>query len=294
MVSKDHEAILRVIQDVSQIVPQIAIEEFGVFTDAYARVRTDSEALTERFPVELNCDGVQICEDEEGNPVHAFIIEVQRSPDQRKRFTWPAYVVNLFARLERPVTLIVICTNRATAKWASNLVSEVGQPGCVFTPLVLGPDQLPLLTVDDDRPHFLERSLLAMIVNSEEDQMAQAVLTYMREASKLSDDEVQRYTIYALSYLDEGPRSIVEILMEDRKIFPYGSPLLERTQRESEARGEARGKAQDVLKLLASRGVGLTDELRERVESCTDIDQLDAWFDRALAASTAGDVFDDR
>jgi hypothetical protein len=58
------------------------------------------------------------------------------------------------------------------------------------------------------------------------------------------------------------------------------------------AEGRAEGIIEKLLRVLDKRGVGLTEEQRVRVESCTDLDLLDAWFDRALTAATAGEVFD--
>ena len=60
-----------------------------------------------------------------------------------------------------------------------------------------------------------------------------------------------------------------------------------------EARGKARGKAEAVLKLLNARGLAPTDEQRRQVTSSTDPVQLDLWFDRAITASTAAEVFAD-
>lgn len=287
MVTQHHESFLAILHDRAEIVPQLAKEGLGINIESHARVRPASEAMTERFPAELNCDGVQICEDENGTPVHAFITEVQRKPDPDKYYSWPAYQTHLFHRMKCPATLISFCTNRVTAKWASNMRSRTGQRNIIFQPWVLGPDELPLLTQHDGRANYLERSVMAMLVNSEEKVIDHAVESYIHDVAKLTNDDIQRYTIYALSCLDEGARSLVEILMEDRRIFPYGSPLLERTQKESEARGEASA----LLKVMESRGIGLTEELRERVRTCTDVDQLDTWLVRASTASTVDEVF---
>ena len=57
--------------------------------------------------------------------------------------------------------------------------------------------------------------------------------------------------------------------------------------------GEARGKAEAVLKLLDARHLVPSGEQRQRVTSCTDALQLDRWFDRAITAGTAAEVFAD-
>jgi hypothetical protein len=60
-----------------------------------------------------------------------------------------------------------------------------------------------------------------------------------------------------------------------------------------EARGRAEGKAEVLVKILDARAIGLTSEQRDLVVSCTDPGQLDIWVDRALAASSADEVFKD-
>ena len=57
-----------------------------------------------------------------------------------------------------------------------------------------------------------------------------------------------------------------------------------------EIKGQARGKAESILAVLSARGVPVSDTLRERILSCTDLATLDAWIQRAAVASTAAGV----
>ncbi|MFI0451722.1 hypothetical protein [Actinomadura sp. 6N118] len=58
-----------------------------------------------------------------------------------------------------------------------------------------------------------------------------------------------------------------------------------------QALGRARGKAKAILKILKGRHVPVSEEVCERVISCTDEEQLDAWVTRALTAERAEDLF---
>jgi hypothetical protein len=51
--------------------------------------------------------------------------------------------------------------------------------------------------------------------------------------------------------------------------------------------------AEKLLRLLDGRGLNPTDAQRARVNDSTDLSQLNEWFDRAITASTADDVFKD-
>jgi hypothetical protein len=50
-------------------------------------------------------------------------------------------------------------------------------------------------------------------------------------------------------------------------------------------------KSEDVLKIIDAPAIDVTGEQRDHVSSCTDIAQLDQWFDSALTAQTATDIF---
>ena len=59
------------------------------------------------------------------------------------------------------------------------------------------------------------------------------------------------------------------------------------------AEGEARGKAEAILRLLEARHLNASHEQRAQVMSCTDAARLDLWFDRAITVHTAAEVFAD-
>ncbi len=58
------------------------------------------------------------------------------------------------------------------------------------------------------------------------------------------------------------------------------------------ARGTVAGEIKMLLHLLDRRGLSLSSSLRERVEACEDGTQLREWFDRALTATSADEIFD--
>jgi hypothetical protein len=58
------------------------------------------------------------------------------------------------------------------------------------------------------------------------------------------------------------------------------------------AEGEARGKAEAVLGILAARGIDVPDDARARIAACDDLDQLDAWLDRVATANTIEELFE--
>lgn len=66
-------------------------------------------------------------------------------------------------------------------------------------------------------------------------------------------------------------------------------PFVSRTRLE----GEAKGKAEAILKVLGRRGIEVDDGFCERIESCTDLAVLDGWLDRSFDVAGASDLFRD-
>ena len=57
--------------------------------------------------------------------------------------------------------------------------------------------------------------------------------------------------------------------------------------------GAIRAKAEGILKILDARRLQPTNDQRAQVNAATDLAKLDRWFDRALTADTAAEVFAD-
>ncbi|MEU3658581.1 hypothetical protein AB0E77_02240 [Streptomyces sp. NPDC032940] len=57
------------------------------------------------------------------------------------------------------------------------------------------------------------------------------------------------------------------------------------------AEGRAEGRAEDILLLLERRGVDVSEQDRERIRGCGDLDVLGVWFSRAITAQSVAEVF---
>jgi predicted transposase YdaD len=67
---------------------------------------------------------------------------------------------------------------------------------------------------------------------------------------------------------------------------------LARGREEGLAQGVSRGRAEDILRILAVRGIHVDEGTRQRILDCTEVETLDRWFDRALQATTLSEVLD--
>ncbi len=69
--------------------------------------------------------------------------------------------------------------------------------------------------------------------------------------------------------------------------FPGHGTLFEEKYLEGRAEGEAKG----ILRVLEVRGLPLSDDVRQRITTCTDLDRLNDWLDRSGTVERAEDLF---
>lgn len=76
---------------------------------------------------------------------------------------------------------------------------------------------------------------------------------------------------------------------------PWSRPFVEQGRAEGQAEGQAeglaKGRADGLLAVLAARGIEVPDDIRKRITSCADNDQLVRWLTAAATADSLDDVF---
>ena len=111
-------------------------------------------------------------------------------------------------------------------------------------------------------------------------------------ASDLASDSQALYLDLIESALGDAARKAFEMLPETYK-FQGPSYLRGRTEgaAEGEARGEAKGEAKSVLAVLEARGIIVTEEQRQQILQCADLDRLNLWVRKAVTLTDVGELF---
>ncbi|MFI2431444.1 hypothetical protein [Streptomyces sp. NPDC018693] len=73
--------------------------------------------------------------------------------------------------------------------------------------------------------------------------------------------------------------------------FPGQGTVLEKAYLEGAAEGEAKGEAKGVLAVLEARRIPVSDDIRERITTCTDLERVSDWLRRAVTVARAEDLF---
>ena len=73
-------------------------------------------------------------------------------------------------------------------------------------------------------------------------------------------------------------------------LIAKGNATIRNLEATAEARGEAKGMAESILKILEARGVAISAAQQEEIQGCADLDRLDRWLRRAALASSADEL----
>lgn len=140
----------------------------------------------------------------------------------------------------------------------------------VLEPLVVGPDQVPLVTDPDvarTSPDLAVLSALAHGTGPGREKVFKALLAAL---DAIDEDRAERYADLMFRELPAAARNYLEVLMST-STHRYNSDFA----RHFFDRGEASGEVRTVLAVLSARGIEVPDHLRADIVGCTDADQLE-------------------
>jgi hypothetical protein len=284
-----HEVLVEMFLDRPVFAAELLTGLFGMSVPAFEQARLSSGGLTNVVPTEYRADAV-VTLTVGDRPVLGVVVEVQLGKDEDKQWAWPAYVVNLYARLRCPVLLLVVCRDPVVAAWAG-LPIVVGGPGIALTPLVLDPAKVPLVTDPTLARHQPELAVLSAMAHGERSGEKGVFEALLAALEAVDQNHANLYTDIVFAALPEPVGDYLEALMSATTIhatYGYQSDFARRYY----AKGEAKGEARAVLAFLDARGIEVPDPVREDITACTDLDQLDTWIRRAATANKVQDLFD--
>jgi hypothetical protein len=171
-----------------------------------------------------------------------------------------------------------------------------GHPGFDLTALVIDAATTP----DPAGPGAIlagaELLVLAVLTGAVDLGQESARRMVLTRLAAVDEDRRKSYTAFILSAASAAAREALEALMSTTD---YSHPFIDQFIAEGKAEGRAEGKAegraegeaQMILRVLAARGLQVPEEARQRLLSCTDTGQLEAWGERAATADTLDEVF---
>ncbi|WP_327344666.1 hypothetical protein [Streptomyces europaeiscabiei] len=292
MVTSAHEGLHRIFQEK----PEILAPVFGVLGLPFpekATVDALTTDVTETKPMERRVDTVLRIGPSDGEDfMLAVEVQGERKPD--KEMSWPYYVSYLQSKYRLPVLLLVVCQDRRTATWASGPF-DCGTRGWITQrthPMVVGPDNLPVITDARTAANNLAMAAFSALAHARSAQIND-ILDAMIRALQETDEKAADYFVEFLEINLRGTpagdkwREIMSFVT----YFPGRGTVRETAYLEGKAEGKARGEAKGVLRVLEVRGIPVSDDVRARITTCTDLTLVSAWLERAGTVERAEDLF---
>lgn len=147
--------------------------------------------------------------------------------------------------------------------------------------------EVPAVTDVDQARSLPELAVLSTVANADGPDR-KAVLTAFAEALEVTDrDKGELYHDYVRSQLSEAARHCLEEIMQ-AGVYEWQSDFALKHI----AEGKIEGEIELLLVVLESRGFEVGDDLRQRIASCQDLEQIHVWARNAVTASSLDEVFD--
>ncbi|MFF0161506.1 hypothetical protein ACFYRY_28785 [Streptomyces sp. NPDC005263] len=293
MVSSPHEAMHRIFQEHPDLFSRVS-EVLGVDFPPPTSVTVLPNDLTDTRPIERRVDTLLRLETEDDEPL-LLAIEAQGKKDPDKLASWAYYASHLLTKYRLQPMLLVVCQERATAEWAAQPVHFGPRqwPLLTLRPLVAGPHNMPLITDPTEVRKDLALATLSAITHGKSPDigaMLKAMTTVLRDTEDTIKNPIIEFVSQGLGSLPAAAqwRKLVAV-----DLSFYKSALFEEVRDEARAEGETRRAAEDVLAVLAERGIDVREDTRERITDCGDPEILSCWLRRAVTAPTAEDIFED-
>jgi hypothetical protein len=298
--SIQHEAPLEVCDRHPRVVASLLTLLLSEELPRYDELRMEPADFTQTVAKEYRADRALVFLRSK-RPVLAVIIEVQRRRDERKRRAWPVYTAALYSRLGCPTYLLVVTLDEATARWAREPIAGF-QPGSRFAPLVVARADVPAVRSLEEARANMPLALFSALLHVGTEG-GEHVAYYAVRALYESSPESERLdrTIWMLGLVGgivgrAKFKQIERLVMIEpsTKIIPRLQIIRDRAIAKGLAKGLAKGilegEARALLKLLAVRGLSVTEAQRRQVMACRDPEQLEAWIERAATAGSAAAV----
>jgi hypothetical protein len=285
MPSQLHELLLMLFRNRSKLLAETLYDSSTVMIPHYAD-------LTDIQPAEYRADLVITLMAQDGSPVMSFIVEAQLAQDERKRFVWPAYAVNLRARLKCPVCVLVVTLDESVARWAAQPIELGGES--TFVPLVLGPAQIAKVTDVDEACALPELAVLSVMAHGQSPDIQTSVKiarAALHACACVEDDRGRLYRDIVYAWLSEEARQEVRTVdlskyeLESDYAVGFLAEGVKRGRVEGRLEGRQEGRAEIVRRLLTLKFGPLAPEADARICSASS-DELDRIVEQSLSATT--------
>lgn len=291
MPTQVHEVFVEMFRSHPELAAGLLADVFDIDLPDYRQARAASCDFTDVGPNEFRGDTALVFADGDGRPLLGIVLEVQLRRDRTRQWSWPVYLATLRARLRCPVYLMIFCPDRQVAIWSRQPI-ELGHPGLVLRPLVLGPDVIPAVTDTTIAESTPELAVLSALAHGDGPEPEKVFAALDAGLQKTDGDLEKIYYDVVLTLLSATARQrLEEFMMTVRTDYEYQSDFARKYVEEGREKGLAEGTRHSILMTLEVRGITLPDDAQARIEACSDLAELERWARRAITVESAAELF---
>ncbi|WP_433658493.1 hypothetical protein ACQPW1_41105 [Nocardia sp. CA-128927] len=224
-----------------------------------------------------------------------LLVEAQGKDDPDKPAAWAYYLAHAHAKYRLPAVLLVVCHDRGTAAWAAR-TTQLGPSfwasSLTMSPLVLGPDNVPVVTDPATAADDVPLAALSAMTHAN-DPSIDAILKSLAAALRGIDEE-DAHVFAELTELGLGDGPAANTWRQLMSLDPafFRSETSQRLREEGRDEGRTEGVAASILRVLERRGFAVADDMRDRITSCTDLEVLRGWLDQSVTVTTVTELFE--
>lgn len=188
--------------------------------------------------------------------------------------------------------LIVVTADARVARWAARPILSL-QPGSPFTPLVLGPEQVPWVTEPVEAEHAPELAVLSALAHAESPGGLEVVAAALIAIDALERERAILYHELIVGSLPVVMAEALEQIMLSRKYeirSAFGKKYMAegRAEGREEGREEARRGLRVALRAVIQARLGeIPAGMATAIDASHDAGELLGWIERAGAAIDA-------
>ncbi|MEX1367451.1 MAG: hypothetical protein AB1Z98_30265 [Nannocystaceae bacterium] len=280
-----HEMLVELLRRSPELLLALLGDQISTLGASGLRFEPDEPNLSQL--AEIDADLVLRVYDSDGTLRCALVIEVQLRIDQAKPRSWHAYQAGTHRRLGCPTYVIVVAVDADVAVWAGGPFSS-GQT--VFRPIVIGPQQVPVVVDVDSARGNLNLALLSGLAHRHEPEVLEIGQALWHALDQPRREDRDHYWDVFLHAIGEATRRTMMSLFHN---YVPQSEWGKKHYAEGQARGRAQAMAEMLALLLEGRGLSMRSEHHAAVDACTDAEVIGAWARRAITATCIDEVFAD-
>lgn len=284
MPSPWHDAVTQLVDLSPDLPAEIVRDLMGEPLPGELTVHVAPPNFNDRPSTDFDCDAVVIAGPHR-DPVRGIIVEAQHGQVAEKRQKFAKYAAELWILLGCPVDVLVICPDAVTCDYYSAPVMTT-LPGYVHTPRPLHPGLVPVVT----EPRQMAASPgLAVLVVAFHGEVPGVPEAFVEGMGMLGESGSAYYELGCSLAAVQTKRYMEELVATST--LPAYSDWAKKQRAEGKAEGEARGEREALLLILRTRGLAISDEHRNRIQSCTDTSLLQKWIASAVTVKAVEELF---